>query len=98
MKSRGNIKFYSSSNSDFKNISRHLFYSLDLNLVDWSSQNHLAIALGGVLYVWNAGDGSIHQLLELSGEDLITSVSWINDGRYLAVGTDSAEVQVSCDV
>lgn len=72
-----------------------VWLSKDLNLVDWSSQNHLAIALGGVVYIWNAGDGSIHQLVDLPGDDHITSVSWIADGRYLAVGTDSAEVQVN---
>lgn len=31
-----------------------------LNLVDWSQQNMLAVALGSSVYVWNAFDSSVH--------------------------------------
>ena len=30
-----------------------------LNLVDWSQQNMLAVALGSSVYVWNAFDSSV---------------------------------------
>ena len=49
-----------------------------LHLIDWSSLNHMAVALGGGLYIWNATDGSILQLFEKEGEEeYICSVSWI---------------------
>ncbi|KAJ1639683.1 hypothetical protein T492DRAFT_832716 [Pavlovales sp. CCMP2436] len=35
-----------------------------LNLLDWSSTNVVAIALGDSVYLWNAGDGSITQLMQ----------------------------------
>jgi len=66
-----------------------------LNLLDWSQQNVLAIALGPTVYLWNAADGSITQLCELEDEgDHVTSVSWGADGKYLSIGTDSCNVQL----
>ncbi|XP_013783667.1 cell division cycle protein 20 homolog [Limulus polyphemus] len=66
-----------------------------LNLIDWSAHNHLAVALAGHVYLWNAGSGEIQQLLEMEeSNEYITSVSWIKEGNYLAVGTSTAEVQL----
>ena len=33
-----------------------------LHLLDWSSHNHLAVALHTSLFLWNAADGSIEEL------------------------------------
>ena len=66
-----------------------------LNLLDWSSTNLLAVALGQTVYLWNATTGSIDELCTTPAEDdHITSVSWVQDGNYLAVGTNHAEVQI----
>ena len=64
-----------------------------LNLLDWNSQNVLSIALGSSVYLWNASSGDIQ---ELKGESdrHITSVSWIQNGNYLAVGNDLGCVQI----
>ena len=66
----------------------------DLNLIDWSPNNILAVALNTNVYLWNAGTGSIQQLLTLEGIDSVCSVSWIQQGHYLAVGTNMGLVQV----
>lgn len=66
----------------------------DLNLIDWSPNNILAVALSSNVYLWNAGTGSIEQLLTLEGSDSVCSVSWIQQGHYLAVGTSMGLVQV----
>ncbi|KAL0126868.1 hypothetical protein PUN28_005312 [Cardiocondyla obscurior] len=58
-----------------------------LNLVDWSNNNILAVALGANVYLWNAGTGTIEQLFELEANDYVCSVAWIQEGPYLAVGT-----------
>ena len=34
-----------------------------LNLLDWSSSNVLAIALGNIVYLWDASDGSTSELV-----------------------------------
>lgn len=70
-----------------------------LNLLDWSAQNVLAVALGPTVYLWNADDGSIKELLTLDetdhGTEKVCSVSWVpGDGNFLAVGTSDNVVQL----
>ena len=66
-----------------------------LNLLDWSSQNILAVALAQSVYLWNAETGGISELCRVEESDnYITSVSWTQDGAYLGVGTNSAEVRL----
>ncbi|NXX80011.1 CDC20 protein, partial [Urocolius indicus] len=66
-----------------------------LNLIDWSSQNFLAVALQNFVYLWSYTSGEIIQLLQMeNSNDYISSVSWIKEGNYLAVGTSNAEVQL----
>ncbi|KAM3654355.1 cell division cycle protein 20 homolog [Ammospiza maritima maritima] len=72
-----------------------MFNDYYLNLVDWSSQNFLAVALDDTVYLWNHATKEIIPLLQTEHPDVyISSVSWIKDGDYLAVGTSSAEVQL----
>ena len=66
-----------------------------LNLLDWSSSNVLGVALGDSIYLWNANDGSIQQLMQTQGENThVTSLSWIQQGNYMAVGTSDNKVQI----
>lgn len=65
-----------------------------LNLLDWSSQNILAVALSNCVYLWNGSSGETEPLVELEEDDLVTSVSWVADGSYLAVGTNNCEIQL----
>lgn len=65
-----------------------------LNLVDWSKNNTLAVALNSAVYLWNASSGTITQLLELEGQDYVSSVSWITEGDTLAVGTSLGTIQI----
>jgi len=66
-----------------------------LNLLDWNERNVLAVALGDSIYLWNASDGSIQQLMQTSGDNShVTSLSWVQDGPYMAVGTSDHKVQI----
>lgn len=68
-----------------------------LNLIDWGSSNQVAVALGCTVYMWNADTGAINQLCQTNPDDeddYITSVNWGADGKHIAVGTNSAEVQI----
>lgn len=65
-----------------------------LNLMDWSSSNVLAIALGMTVYLWDATTSSIEELVTVDEEGPITSVSWAPDGQYLAVGLNNSTVQL----
>lgn len=85
-----------------RNIQKSPFKVLDapalqddyyLNLVDWSSQNTLAVGLGSCVYLWNASTSQVTKLHDLGPQDQITSVSWSNHGSHLAVGTSSGILQ-----
>lgn len=67
-----------------------------LNLVSWSCNNIIAVALGPTVYLWNAGSGAAEELCTLTApDDCITSVAWMKEGGgYLAVGTSSADVMI----
>ena len=68
----------------------------DLNLLDWSSRNLLAVALHDNVYLWDATRGEITLLMKMEREeDYVTSVSWTKEGNYLAIGTSDFKVQVS---
>ncbi|XP_048354937.1 cell division cycle protein 20 homolog isoform X1 [Sphaerodactylus townsendi] len=66
-----------------------------LNLIDWSALNFLAVALDKTVYLWNYESREIIQLMQMEHpDDYISSVSWIKEGNYLAIGTSNAEVQL----
>jgi cell division cycle protein 20 (cofactor of APC complex) len=67
-----------------------------LNLLDWSSNNEVAVALGSAVYLWNAASGEVQQLMQAPADtdDYITSVAWASDGKHVAIGTSAAEVQI----
>lgn len=66
-----------------------------LNLLDWSSTNTVAVALGQSVFLWNASTGATHKLVETTGSgNIVTSLAWANNGNSLAIGTHSAEVQL----
>jgi cell division cycle protein 20 (cofactor of APC complex) len=74
---------------DFRND----FY---LNLIDWSKSNQLAVALNQEMYIWNATNKEISQLFAMDEEtdDFICSVSWIQKGHVLAVGTSRNTIEL----
>ena len=64
-----------------------------LNLLDWSSTNVLGVALGDSIYLWNASDGSIQQLMQAQGEQShVTSLAWIGEVREAALDFSAREV------
>lgn len=67
-----------------------------LNLLDWSSENILAVCLAQTVYLWNSDSGEIKQLFDTENDlDIVTSVSWMKGGNsILAIGTSSKEVQL----
>ncbi|KAK3738534.1 hypothetical protein QZH41_012044, partial [Actinostola sp. cb2023] len=65
-----------------------------LNILDWGTNNLIALALGGAVYIWNADGGDTRHLLQMEGEDYVSSVSWIKEGSILAVGNCNGQVQL----
>lgn len=65
-----------------------------LNLMDWSTSNIVTVALGKVIYLWNAGTGNIDQLREYENNDHACSLAWIQDGNILAIGGTDGIVEL----
>jgi cell division cycle 20, cofactor of APC complex len=66
-----------------------------LNLLDWGSSNALSIALGNTVYLWDANSGSTSELVTIDEDNgPVTSVSWAPDGRHIAVGLNSSDIQL----
>lgn len=65
-----------------------------LNLVDWGSQNVLAVGLGSSVYLWDASSGSVDRLCDVGENNKVTSLSWIGSGSHLAIGTNQGMVEI----
>ncbi|CAN8256414.1 unnamed protein product [Cochlearia groenlandica] len=65
-----------------------------LNVVDWSSQNVLAVGLGTCVYLWTASNSKVTKLCDLGPNDSVCSLQWTREGSYISIGTSHGQVQV----
>ncbi|EJD08195.1 WD40 repeat-like protein [Fomitiporia mediterranea MF3/22] len=66
-----------------------------LNLVDWSSTNILGVGLGSCVYLWTAHTAVVSKLCDLQSQtDTISSLSWVQKGTTLAIGTLSGRLHI----
>ena len=67
-----------------------------LNLLSWSQNNILSVALSQSVYLWGAALGGIKELMSLQGaEDYVSSVAWIQQGgNHIAIGTSENTVEL----
>ena len=65
-----------------------------LNTLDWSVNNVLAVGLGESIYMWDAGTAAIKQLLKMPNQHWVTSLSWEQQGDFMAVGASDHTVQI----
>lgn len=66
-----------------------------LNLVDWSSTNVLGVGLGSSVYLWTAHTAAVSKLCDLTSTgDTVSSVSWVQKGSTLAVGTLTGRLHI----
>ncbi len=63
-------------------------------MLDWGSNDILAVALRDTVYLLNTASGDIDQLSVPSCE-YVSSLAWSSSAQHLALGTSSADVQVS---
>lgn len=66
-----------------------------LNLLDWSNQNILAIALNQTAYLMDVSNKNISCIQPKSSDWLITSLSWMNHNKsYIAIGMENGAVEI----
>ena len=51
-----------------------------VNLLDWNSDNILAVGLGQTVYLWNATNGFIVELMHVVDNNYITAIAWMGKG------------------
>ena len=56
-----------------------------LNLLDWGTQNFLAVGLSSSVYLWNAATAKVNRLCDLQDQN-VTSVSWGIKESNIAIG------------
>ncbi|KAF8148466.1 WD40-repeat-containing domain protein [Crassisporium funariophilum] len=65
-----------------------------LNLLSWSCQNAVAVALESSTYIWKADTGAVVQLGECPEGSYVSSVDFSNDGAFLGVGNGNGDVEL----
>ncbi len=65
-----------------------------LNLLSWSVQNIVAVALAENTYIWRADTGAVVQVGEAPEGTYVSSVDFSNDGAFLGIGVGSGEVEL----
>ncbi|KAJ3827908.1 WD40-repeat-containing domain protein [Lentinula raphanica] len=65
-----------------------------LNLISWSCQNTLAVALEASTYIWHADSGSVAQIGEAPEGSYVSSLDFSNDGTFLGVGLGQGDVEL----
>ncbi|KAF8035317.1 hypothetical protein BT93_C1366 [Corymbia citriodora subsp. variegata] len=69
----------------------HVLDDYHLNLLDQGANNVVVIALLETVYLWNASNGSITELVTFDNKQgPVTSVSWAPDGRHIAIGLQNS--------
>ncbi|KAI3603065.1 wd repeat-containing protein slp1 [Moniliophthora roreri] len=65
-----------------------------LNLLSWSCQNMVAVALESSTYIWKADTGSVAQMGEAPEGSYVSSVDFSNDGAFLGIGLGNGDVEL----
>ncbi|XP_053144779.1 cell division cycle protein 20 homolog B isoform X3 [Hemicordylus capensis] len=66
-----------------------------LNVLDWSHENLLALALGSAVHIWNGETNQTIESIDLcSTSKYIASVAWMRGHGCLAFGTSDGEIQL----
>ncbi|KAL4219956.1 ubiquitin-protein transferase activating protein [Mactra antiquata] len=83
--------FYNTSNTTLSNM----FYNNNLNILDWSSNNHVCVVLDKSVYIWDASSGAVTQLMSLEEEgQYLSSVKAIDQGNILSIGNSLGQVEL----
>ncbi|KAI7881508.1 WD40-repeat-containing domain protein [Mucor mucedo] len=64
-----------------------------MNLLDWGTNDCLAVGLGTSVFLWNANNSRVYRLCDLV-IDKVTSVKWSSVGSLLSVGSNSGKVHL----
>ncbi len=64
-----------------------------LNLLEWSSQNMLSVALDSSLYMWNGNNNKVMRFCDINPCS-ITSITWNQCGSQIAIGNNQGVSEI----
>lgn len=65
-----------------------------LNLISWSSQNVVAVALGESTYIWRAETGGVTHIGDAPEGTHVSAVDFSGDGEFLSIGTGAGAIEL----
>ncbi|KAJ3719082.1 WD40-repeat-containing domain protein [Lentinula guzmanii] len=65
-----------------------------LNLISWSCQNTVAVALEASTYIWHADTGFVTPIGEAPEGTYVSSVDFSKDGTFLGIGLGQGDVEL----
>ncbi|KAJ3982910.1 hypothetical protein F5890DRAFT_286201 [Lentinula detonsa] len=65
-----------------------------LNLISWSSQNTVAVALEASSYIWHANTGFVTPIGEAPEGTYVSSVDFSKDGTFLGIGLGQGDIEL----
>eukprot|EP01017_Pseudomicrothorax_dubius_P017495 TRINITY_DN19701_c0_g1_i1.p1 TRINITY_DN19701_c0_g1~~TRINITY_DN19701_c0_g1_i1.p1 ORF type:complete len:466 (+),score=39.87 TRINITY_DN19701_c0_g1_i1:122-1519(+) len=65
-----------------------------LNLLDWSNQNNIAVALDQNVYVWNAANNKAKTIFAAEDDAAVTSLRWSQRNSLLAIGLSDGSLSL----
>jgi cell division cycle protein 20 (cofactor of APC complex) len=71
-----------------------MVHDFHLNLLSWSMQNVVMVALLEHMYVWRADTGAVVQIGEAPEGTYVSSVDFFNDGAFPGIGIGSGKVEL----
>lgn len=74
---------------DAPGLTKNFYY----NVLEWGPGSKIAVALQNYVYYWDHETSQTFEIANL-GNDVATSVSWMNSNEHLAVGTNSGRVHI----
>lgn len=65
------------------------------NVLDWSPNNIVVVALDKTVYLWKAASGDVEVLVDFEGQEATPcSVKFTADGRYVAIGMSDGALKL----
>lgn len=65
-----------------------------MNVLDWSVNDNLSVALGNCLYLWNYNTSELKKLKSYGSNSIPTSLAFDLNSEALVVGTKSGQVEL----
>ncbi|CCD26721.1 ubiquitin-protein transferase activating protein CDC20 NDAI_0I01520 [Naumovozyma dairenensis CBS 421] len=65
-----------------------------LNLLSWSANNTMGIALDNAVYLWDSNTGIVKMLVEYNDDITVSSIIWSDDDCHISIGKSDGNTEI----